>query len=122
MGKRAIIHIEIPAQDRAAAAEFYGSLFGWPSQHYDEMSYTTFSTSTVGGGFSNLDGEQVKAGDVLVHVESDEIEADLNRAVELGGSLIAPKMEIPGVGWIGIFADPSGNKIALLKLLEGAGQ
>jgi predicted enzyme related to lactoylglutathione lyase len=82
------------------------------------MSYTTFSTPSIGGGFSNVDGERTKAGDVLVHVESDDIEADLKRATEAGGTLVAPEMEIPGVGWIGLFRDPWGNTMALLKLME----
>jgi predicted enzyme related to lactoylglutathione lyase len=32
---------------------------------------------------------------------------------ELGGVVVQPKMEIPGVGWFGMFKDPTGNTMAL---------
>jgi hypothetical protein len=65
-----------------------------------------------GGGFTPL-GEDVKPGDILIYVDSADIEADLKQVEALGGKVVVPKMEIPGVGWFGIFLDPTGNKIAL---------
>jgi predicted enzyme related to lactoylglutathione lyase len=46
-------------------------------------------------------------------VDSPNIEADLKRAVKLGGILVTPKTEIAGIGWFGIFKDPTGNRIAV---------
>lgn len=112
MSKRSIVHFEIPAKDRAAAAQFYSDLFGWEFQHIPEMNYTTFETGNVGGGYNPL-GEQVKPGDVLVYIGSEDIEADLKRIGELGGKTLVPKTEIPTVGWFAIFADPTGNSLAL---------
>jgi len=31
----------------------------------------------------------------------------------LGGKILRSKTEIPGIGWFGIFKDPTGNSIAL---------
>ena len=64
-----------------------------------------------GGGFTSL-GES-KVGEILVHVASDDIEADLVKVVELGGKVLRPKTEIPGIGWWASFADPTGNQIAV---------
>jgi predicted enzyme related to lactoylglutathione lyase len=51
-------------------------------------------------------------------VNSDDIEADLDKSVSLGAKIVSSKQEIPGVGWFGIFEDPTGNKIALYTSLD----
>ena len=52
MSEHKIVHIEISAHDRAAAKKFYGDVFGWQFQDFDEMNYTTFNPGEgVGGSF-----------------------------------------------------------------------
>lgn len=114
MGKRAITHIEITAKDRKQLAGFYEKVFGWETQHIDEMDYSTFVTDTVGGGF-NPEGEQAAVGDVRVYLASDDIEADLKNIEANGGSVVVPKTEIPGMGWFAWFTDPTGNTMALYE-------
>jgi len=113
MTKRNIVHIEIPAADSAKAGEFYQKLFGWGMQHVPEMDYTMWDAGDgSGGGFIPLT-EDVKPGDVLFYVNSDDIDADLKQAEALGGTIVSPKTEIPATGWFGVFKDPTGNTIAL---------
>lgn len=112
MSKRPIVHVEIPAADRLAAAKFYADMFGWEFQDIPEIRYTTFMTDSVGGGFMDL-SEHFKPGDVLIYIASDDIEADLKRVEELGGKMVVSKQEIPDIGWFGVFTDPTGNLIAL---------
>ena len=118
MTKRNIVHIEIPAADQAKSAKFYQSLFGWKTTRDDKMNFTMWEPSEgPGGGFAPLGeqqgGGQVKPGDILIHVDSEDIDADLKRVVELGGKIVRQKSEIPGIGWWGVFKDPTGNQIAL---------
>ncbi|MFH2104273.1 MAG: VOC family protein [Chloroflexota bacterium] len=49
----------------------------------------------------------------MIYIDSDDIEADLERVTPLGGQVIQPKTEIPNTGWFGVFKDPTGNTIAL---------
>jgi hypothetical protein len=113
MIKRNIVHIEIPAADAARASEFYQQLFGWEIQHVPEMNYTMWDAGQgSAGGFTDL-GETVKPGDVMLYVNSEDIEADLACAEALGGSVVCPKTEIPNTGWFGMFKDPTGNTIAV---------
>jgi predicted enzyme related to lactoylglutathione lyase len=114
MSKRAIVHLEIPAGDSAEVAAFYSGLFGWDTQRDEQMDYTMFETGSVAGGFAPL-GEQVKSGDILVYIESEDIEADLKRIEGKGGKTLLPKQEIPNIGWFAFFADPTGNRIGLFK-------
>lgn len=113
MTKRNIVHIEIPTGNSKESAEFYGKLFDWHIVHDEQMDYTMFDPHEgPGGGFSPL-GENIKPGDVIIYVNSDDIESDLKRAEELGGKIVQEKMEIPNTGWFGMFKDPTGNTIAL---------
>jgi len=113
MTKRNIVHIEIPATDNAKAGKFYNQLFGWDIQHDAELDYTMWDAGDgSGGGFTSL-SEEVKPGDVLVYVNSDDIDADLKLAEALGGTIVYPKTEIPNTGWFGVFKDPTGNAIGI---------
>ncbi len=120
MTKRNIVHVEIPAFNVAEAGKFYNALFGWKLEHIPEMNYTMWDSGDgSSGGFSPL-GENVKPGDVLIYINSDDIEADLQHAQDLGASIIYPKTEIPGTGWFGIFRDPTGNMMALYTSMNAS--
>jgi predicted enzyme related to lactoylglutathione lyase len=63
-------------------------------------------------------GNELKPGDVLLYIDSDDIEVDLKKAVKLGGTLVREKTEIPGFGWFGVFKDPTGNPIAVYTSMD----
>ena len=65
-----------------------------------------------GGGFSPIT-ETIKPGNVLIHVDSNDIEADLKRIKALGGTVLSEKTEIPQIGWFALFKDPTGNTLSL---------
>lgn len=119
MTKHAIVHIELPTADVKASQAFYVSLFGWRIETDERFDYTMFEPEEgPGGGFVKL-GEKTKPGDVIIYVDTDDIDATLRQAESLGGQVVQPKMEIPGEGWIAIFTDPCGNRIGLF---QGSGQ
>ena len=119
MSKHAIVHVEISAKDRLAASKFYQELFGWQVEQMPEMEYATFETGEgVGGGLSPL-GENNPEGSVVVYVSTDDIPATLEQVVKLGGKVLVPQTEIPGMGWFGMFSDPSNNRLGLFKAGEG---
>jgi len=113
MSKRNVVHVEIPATSTEGAGKFYQELFGWKIQHMPEMNYTMWEDgSGSGGGFPQVSDEN-PAGQVLVYIDSDDIEADLKKVAKLGGKVLRQKTEIPQMGWFGIFKDPTGNVLAL---------
>jgi predicted enzyme related to lactoylglutathione lyase len=119
-GGREIVHLEIPATDRKAAAHFYGELFGWEYEHLGEpMNYTTFKTGTVEGGFPDV-SEMNPAGEVIFYINSKDIDSDVRRAESMGGKTIVPRTEIPGMGWFAILTDPSGNRFGLYATTQPA--
>lgn len=113
MSKHPIVHIELSAHDRTEAARFYSTLFDWKTQDMPEANYATFDPGTPPGGGFNTVSDQVKAGDVYIYVQTDDIEATLAKAESLGGKTLQPKTEIPNTGWFALFSDPTGNIVGL---------
>lgn len=122
MSNHPIIHIELSANDRETAGQFYNKVFGWEVVQIPEMSYATFSTGgegEVGGGFAPID-ENTPAGTITVYISTADILASMASIEANGGKILYPKTEIPTVGWFALFSDPSGNKLALLQPLPGS--
>jgi len=56
---------------------------------------------------------EYKIGEVLIYLDSDDIDATLATVEAHGGTTVVPRTEIAGHGWWAVFIDPSGNKIGL---------
>ncbi|MCX8213781.1 MAG: hypothetical protein OTJ97_04630 [SAR202 cluster bacterium] len=70
-----------------------------------------------------IDGGIMEAQDgapnmVTFYVESDDIQASLDKAVKLGGKVLMPVTEAPMVTFV-LFSDPEGNVIGLVKAGSG---
>ena len=119
MAKHSIVHVEIPASDPKEAAQFYSDLFGWNTgaSQTGGGEYWSFRPDAQPGGGFNPVGEgglwPVKPGDVFIYISTDDIDATLAKAESLGAKTVNSKTEIPGMGWWGMFTDPTGNKIGL---------
>lgn len=119
MPNHPIVHVEISANDREAAGKFFSELFGWTIRQMPEMDYATFDYGVKGvGGGLNPVREDNPPGTVVVYVDTDDIDASLAKAERLGGKIVTPKTEIPGMGWFGIFNDPTGNPIGLYTRMQ----
>ena len=113
MSKRNVVHVEIPAANVQAAGKFYQELLGWKISHDDAMNYSMWEAGDgSGGGFPEV-SKDAPAGQVLVYIASDDIDADLKKVEKLGGKVVQPKTEIPNMGWFGMFKDPTGNVLGL---------
>jgi predicted enzyme related to lactoylglutathione lyase len=117
MSKRNVVHLEIFADDRLATARFYCDLFGWDHRDFAENDYSTLATGNeeIAIGIGQRTAEQ--PGATTFYIESDDLAADLKAVEAAGGTMIVPPMEVPGVGSMAFFTDPSGNIMALGKFL-----
>jgi predicted enzyme related to lactoylglutathione lyase len=112
---RNISHIEIPAAQRAELADFYTALFGWETEPMDDKGskYTVWQSGNLRGGFPEMD-EDNSAGNVVVYLESEDIDADLANIEAKGGKTVKGKTEYPA-GWFAYFTDPTGNRLGLMQ-------
>jgi predicted enzyme related to lactoylglutathione lyase len=109
-----IVHLELSAKDPAATSKFYADLAGWQIDHDPNFDYYQFrAEGGPGGGFVKPDGNQYNVGDVIPYLGVDDVDATLKRVESLGGKVLLPKTEIPGIGWFAFFADPAGNRMGL---------
>ncbi len=117
MSEHPFVHIEISAQDPAAASKFYSDLFGWKVEVDPKFDYHMFNPgSGLAGAFVGTVGpgsDMYKPGDIVPYVGTDDIDATLRKVESLGGKVLLPKTEIEGMGWFAFFADPTGNRMGL---------
>lgn len=124
MSSHPIVHVDIPAQDPAAAARFYEEALGWQLNHDPSFDYWMFNAAGgPSGGFVGVGPDaadpplQNEIGKVLVYLGSEDIDADLARVEACGGRTILPRTDIGGFGWYAVFADPSGNHLGFYQSL-----
>jgi uncharacterized protein len=123
MATHPIVHVEFPAPDPKAAAQFYADVFAWKIQVDPTYDYPMFQVDGgPGGGFVSTSAEapgiSYPVGKVLVYLGTDDIERDLNKVTQHGGTVEVPKAEIPNIGWFGVFIDPAGNRVALFTPMQ----
>lgn len=111
-----VVHFEIAGTDRGRLCDFYTKVFGWKIDQIDEMDYGMIDTRSArgfnGGITTAAPGDHQKG--VVVYVGVPDIQARLDKAVELGGEVIVPVTEIPEVVTFAIFRDPHGNATGLV--------
>ena len=116
MSNHKFVHVELSCQDMEEAKKFYGSVFDWQFTDFPDMNYVTFQPAEgeLGGGFNPVSDEN-PAGTVTFYIHTDDLEETKNRIKSAGGVITLPAQEIPGVGTIAFFKDPTGNHLAILE-------
>ena len=111
-----IVHIELSANKHSEAAKWYKDVFGWETQEFPEMDYSTWTgpDGSVGGGFQPV-GEDSPAGTVMVYIHTDDLKASVKAIKDMGGEIVLESHEIPTVGTMATFKDPTGNVMSLLE-------
>jgi uncharacterized protein len=128
-----VAHFEIAVDDKDKAKEFYSSVFGWqimdvPMQVAgDTASYTLAMTTptdpqtqmpTEPGGINGAIVERTGAitGPVItIYVQS--IYDCLEKVTAAGGTIVAGRQEIQGMGAYAYVTDISGNIVGLWESL-----
>ena len=112
-----IVHFEIIGSDAVRLQRFYSDLFEWtvaqpsgPELGFYGMVGADSSGFPVGIGLQSGGGVRTTA-----YVQVADLQATLDRAVAMGGQVVVPPTEIPGVLTFAHFADPDGNVLGLVK-------
>lgn len=108
-----VIHAEIRSEDADATRSFLADLFGWKvASEGGFPGYTFIDTGAEDGPAVAISPRQGADDEVLFFVAVDDVSATLQRAEELGGTIVQPTQEVPGVSF-GVFADAQGHKIGV---------
>ena len=111
-----VVHFEIAGKDGKKLQEFYGKLFDWKIEVDPALDYGMVDT----GGEGGINGGVFQAPPetppyLTFYVQVDDLQAYLDKAVSLGGSVMVPPTPIPNVGAFAMFHDPEGNLVGLFK-------
>ena len=110
----AVVHFDIGGPDDRQLAEFYAGLLGWSMRPVQGVDYTLVDTC----GGDGINGGVVKAADgepsVAFYVQTDDLQAVLDKVNLLGGKTVTPITELPGMVTFAKFEDLDGLIIGLV--------
>ncbi|WP_157369015.1 VOC family protein [Zavarzinella formosa] len=106
----AICHLEMHAADGAAAARFFGELFGWGTLP-TMPQYMAFDT---GAGVAGIFQSHTPTTPALAYVYTTDVDAKLAEIEAAGGKRTGGPMRMPGFGCFGYFKDPSDTSMGLI--------
>jgi len=112
---------EIPTTDIKRAKEFYNKVFKIDIQVQDfggvQMGWFPNAEGKSGASGSLIQNEAYEPSEkkgVLIYFQSHDVAIEMDRVADAGGKVVQPKTQIsPEVGFMGIFIDSEGNRMAL---------
>jgi len=107
-----VIHAEIRSADPDATRAFFADLFGWTYSDGAFPGYTFVDTGVEGAIPTAISPLQGDTDAVLFFIGVQDVEATLARAEELGGRIVQPAQQVPGVTF-GVFADAQGHLVGV---------
>ncbi len=105
-----VTHFEIPSDNPEQSMAFFKKAFGWNFMQFGTEPYWLAMTGDEkspginGGIMKKRDPNQPCVNSISV-VNVDEAIRNIESA---GGTIVVPKMAIPGIGWLAYFKDPDG--------------
>jgi predicted enzyme related to lactoylglutathione lyase len=110
---------ELMTSDPAAAAEFYGTLFGWKVEPMamPEGSYSVLKVgdTAVGGIMSMPPNAGTMPPCWGCYVTVKDVDATARRCSELGGQIAVAPKDIPGVGRFAVILDRQGAALNIIS-------
>ena len=108
MSAAPIVFFDIAGPDLASQSAFYAGVFGW------EVAAGGNVTVPSHAQLSGL--LRVDPMEKVLYIGVDDIAVTLGEVVRLGGQVVAPRFEVPGVVVLGLFTDPAGNRMGLVEM------
>jgi predicted enzyme related to lactoylglutathione lyase len=117
-----VVHFEIIGRDPEKLHSYYSELFWWEIDANNPMNYGivqrdgNVSAEGVGiGGGIGGPGPEGYEGHVTFYIEVPDVEAALAKAESLGGSRVMGPEKVMEEIEIGLFTDPEGHVVGVVK-------
>lgn len=117
-----VVHFEIPVDDPDRSIHFYSEIFGWTFHKWEgPQDYWLIGTGDdrepgINGGLLRRNHGQPMANTIDV----PDVDEYTRKIEHKGGTIVVPKMAIPGVGHLAYFKDPDGNMFGIMERDETA--
>jgi len=113
-----VVHFEFTADDPERANNFYSQVFGWQIEKWNgPVDYWLIMTGPRDK--PGIDGAMSRRSDFLppttVIVDVESVDEYVDKIIAAGGIVVAPKMAIPGVGYLAYCQDTEGNVFGIMN-------
>ena len=113
----AFVWCELATSDLAKSKRFYTDTFGWGWGGTDDYAEGQVSGRTIAGVAPRRPEIPAEVPDHwLVYFGSDDVDADAKKATDLGATVTAGPMEIPGTGRFAVLLDPQGAAFGMFTM------
>ena len=109
-----IVFFDIAAPQLDKQAAFYREVFGWEADKTGAFSVPV--ASPLPGNLRVEPSDQGPLTERLIYIGVPDVTAALARITNLGGSVVFPRLVVPGVVVVGMFKDPAGNRMGLIEM------
>ena len=117
-----VVHFEIPADDPERSVQFYSEVFGWKGHKWEGPE--DYWLLTTGEEAPGINGAIMRRGNGFTApvntVDVDSVDTYVDKITAQGGTVVAPKMAVPGIGYLAYCADPAGNMFGIMQTDDSA--
>lgn len=113
-----VVHFEVNADDPERAVKFYEKAFGWQiSKWAGPMDYWMVKTGEdnepgINGGITR----RMEKATTVNTIDVPSVDESVKKIEQAGGSVVAPKMPVPGVGYMAYCLDTEGNVFGIMQM------
>ncbi len=111
---------ELVTMDQKKCGIFYSELLGWKRREVDSGPFGVYTIFEKNGkdiaGMMNptIDYTKSRPPCWYSYIAVEDVDVCASRVVELGGRIIEPPGDVPGVGRVCMIADPTGAVVRLM--------
>ena len=116
-------YFDLTVRDLAAARRFFEAALGWRFERFP-MPYEYYRIQAgpadepgIDGGIGALADTPATGGapSATLTVPVPDLDTALALVTQAGGSVVEPRMPIPGIGWYATCAEPGGLRFGLIE-------
>ncbi len=118
-----VVHFEINADDPIRAKGFYENVFNWKIEKWEgPMEYWVINAGDeneegINGG---LQKREESEDQIFNYIKVPSVDKVSKKIEDNGGTVISPKIAVPGIGYFYMFKDTEGNKLGIMEEDESA--
>jgi predicted enzyme related to lactoylglutathione lyase len=117
-----IIHFEINADDLSRAKGFYEKVFEWKIEKWEGGDYLVITSGDeaeegINGGMQK---REESTDQIFNYISVSSVDKTKDNIEANGGTIVSPKITVPGVGYFYMFKDTEGNKLGVMQEDEKA--
>lgn len=115
-----VVHFEVFADDMERASRFYGDVFDWTVNKWEgEGGFTYWLVDTGKEPAQGINGGIVQRPDphavTTVILDVPSVDEYTDKITSAGGTVLVPKLPVPGVGYAAYFRDTEGNPFGIFE-------